>query len=50
MSEHEFWLAIRQALAMAMDAIERRFLPAVMRTSVARKLAKQAAQQPEKEC
>ena len=41
MSDREFWLAVRQALLMLLDALERRHLPDVTRTAELRKLAKQ---------
>ncbi len=40
MSDNEFWMAIRQALLMIIDAIERKFAVSP-RTSELRKLIKQ---------
>jgi hypothetical protein len=40
MSDREFWMLVRQALLMFVDAIERRFLPDVQRTAEARRLLK----------
>jgi len=40
MDEREFWLAIRQALLMLVDAIERGKLTHLQRTSELRKEAK----------
>ena len=39
--DRQFWMAIRQALLMVLDAIERRYLPDVIRTAELRKQAKQ---------
>ncbi len=41
MSDSEFWMAIRQALLMIIDAIERKFAVSP-RTSELRKLMKQS--------
>ena len=41
MTDREFWLAIRQALLMLLDALERHKLPGVTRTAELRKQAKQ---------
>ena len=40
MSDREFWELVRQALLMAVDAIERRYLPGAARTAELRKMAK----------
>ena len=39
--DRAFWELMRQALLMAVDAIERRFLPDVQRTADVRKALKQ---------
>jgi hypothetical protein len=35
--DREFWMLVRQALLMFVDAIERRWLPDVVRTAEARR-------------
>ena len=41
MTDREFWLALRQAILMFLDALERYKLPDVTRTAELRKQAKQ---------
>jgi len=41
MTDREFWQLIRQALLMAVDALERRYLPDLQRTAELRRQAKQ---------
>ncbi len=44
MTDREFWLLVREALLLFVDAIERRY--AIRRTCELRKLAKEAPQNP----
>ena len=38
--DREFWMLVRQALLLFVDAIERRFLPDVVRTAEVRRALK----------
>lgn len=42
MTDREFWLAVRQAILLFLDAIERKYLPDITRTSEIRKQARDA--------